>query len=166
MKLRNNFFILSLALASSSLAAGYGLAGQWLGVGGAVILGLAWLLARKYPAMWLSLICLLTSMGLAVAGCLTGAVSVWMILGAGLALAVWDLLLLEAALEGCAFEEQTRRYESQHLRSLALAVGAGLLAALLGRGIPLQLPFIVLVFSASLVILGLDRIWNYLKKTV
>ena len=165
MALRRILFAACLVVSAFCLAAGYGSAGQWVGTALALMTGLAWLLARKYPASGLPLICLLVSIGLAVAGRLTGAPPVLMIGGAGMALAAWDLLILDVALGSAALGEQTRAYEASHLRSLALALGSGLLAVFLGRWLQLQLPFLVVVFLVVLVVFGLDRAWGYVKKT-
>jgi hypothetical protein len=164
MPLRKTFFIISLVLFIFCLATGYLLSGQWFGVGMTIIIGLAWWFVRKYPASWLTHLCLLASVCLAVAGCLAGASPVFMILGSGVALAVWDLSLLNVALEDSTVGEQTKRYENQHLRSLALALGFGLLAVLLGHWLKLQIPFVMLILFIALVLFGLDRIWSYLKK--
>ena len=123
------------------LTAGYGIAGQWIGAAIAIITGLAWLLARKYPASGLPFICLVVSVCLAVVGQLSGSPPLLMICGSGFALAVWDLIFLDDALGSNSSEEQTRQYESKHLQSLALALGFGLLIAFLGRLLNLQDPF-------------------------
>ena len=68
MALRKTFFVVCLVISVLCLAAGYGIAGQWIGAVMAIITGLAWLLARKYPASGLPLICLLASVCLAVVG--------------------------------------------------------------------------------------------------
>ena len=49
MSLRKTFFILCLVVSMLCLAVGYGIAGQWIGAVTAIVTGLAWLLARKYP---------------------------------------------------------------------------------------------------------------------
>ena len=165
MALRKLCFAVCLAVSALCLAAGYGIAGQWFGTALAIMTGLAWLPARKYPASGLPLACLLVSIGLAVVGRLTGAPPVLMICGSGIALAVWDLLLLDVALGSASLGEQTRRYETGHLRSLALALGSGLLAVFLGRWLQLQIPFFITVFLVVLVVFGLDRAWGYVKKT-
>jgi hypothetical protein len=87
-----------------------------------------------------------------------------MICGSGLALAAWDLVFLDDALGGNLSEGQTRRYESKHLQSLALALGCGLLLAFLGRFLSFQIPFALLVFFIVLVVFGLDRAYGYIKK--
>ncbi len=87
-----------------------------------------------------------------------------MISGSGFALAVWDLILLDGALGTSSSEEQTRRYENKHLQSLALALGAGLLAAFLGGLLNLQIPFVAMMLFVALAIFGFDRVWRTIKK--
>ena len=164
MALRKPFFAVCLVVSVLCLAAGYGIAGQWIGKVMAIMTGLAWLLARKYPASGLPLICLLVSICLAVVGRLIGSPPVLMICGSGVALAVWDLLFLDHALGGRSFGEQTRRFENKHLQSLVIALGSGLLVAFLGRLLNLQTPFVILMLFVALAAFGLDRIWSYIKK--
>jgi hypothetical protein len=164
MSLRKLCFFICLLVATLCLAAGYALAGQWLGTVLALLTAPTWLLARKYPASWLPFLCLLMSVGLAVVGRLVGVPPWLMICGSGFALAAWDLIFLNASLDGNDSGEQTRRYENKHFQALALALGAGLFVTFLGRLLNPQIPFLPLVLLVVLVIFGLDRIWDYLKK--
>lgn len=163
MTLRNIFLFASLTFSTFCLAAGYILARQWIGIVMTLLTGLTWMYARKNPALWLSHLCLLASVCLAMAGILAGALPMFMFLGSGVALAVWDLVLLNDALKSSIFGVQTRRYENKHLQSLALAIGSGLLVAWLGRWLHFEVPFAVLMLFVALVIFGLDRIWSYIK---
>jgi hypothetical protein len=162
---RKPFFVISLISLVLCLAAGYGIAGKWIGVLGAILMGTAWLFARKNTDPWLPFICLLASVGLAVAGRLLGAPYLLMILGAALALAVWDLKYLDAALGKNSFGAQTRRYENKHIQSLVLALGFALFVVLLGRFINIRIPFIVLMLLIAFVLFALDRVWGYIKRT-
>jgi hypothetical protein len=164
MALRKTFFIICLVVSTLCLAVGYAIAGQWLGAVLAIIAGFAWLLARKYPASGLPHICLFVSIGLAVTGSQTGASSLLMIYGSGISLGVWDLLYLNNSSSRNFADGQTRRYENEHLLSLALALGSGMIIASLGHFLKLQIPFVVLLLFVVLAIFGLDRIWGYLKK--
>ena len=164
MSLRKIFFTVCLAASVFCLAAGYAFAGQWIGVMTAMSTGLAWLLARKYPASGLPLICLLTSVGMAVVGQLTGIPSLLMICSSGITLAVWDLLLLDVALESNSSGAQTCQYENKHLRSLVLTLSSGLCAALLGRLLTLHIPFALLILFVFLIVFGLDLIWGHIEK--
>jgi hypothetical protein len=166
MAFRKIFFAACLVLSVLCLAAGYGVAGQWPGVVMAIITGLAWLLARKYSDSGLPLLCLLASVGMAVVGRLTGVTPLLMICGSGMALAVWDLLLLDVALESHSSGEQTRQYENKHLQSLVLALGSGLCVAFLGRFLTLQIPFALLILFIVLTVFGLDRVWSHIEKMV
>jgi hypothetical protein len=87
-----------------------------------------------------------------------------MICGSGIALAAWDLLLLDAALGSNSSEEQSRQYENRHLQSLVLVLGSGLCVVFLGRSLTLQVPFVLLVLFVALAVFGLDRAWGYIKK--
>lgn len=165
MPLRKIFFVICLILCVLCLASGYWIAGQWIGALIAILIGLAWLLARKYPDPQLAFVCLVGSVGFAVAGRFLGAPPLLMIFGSAVALAVWDLLLLDSALGNTPPVEQTRGYENQHLQSLMLAVGSGLLATLLGSFLKIQLPFIVLLLFIAFILFALDRVWGYIKKT-
>jgi hypothetical protein len=161
---RKTFFFVCLVVSTLCLAAGFTLAGQWLGVLFAILTGPAWWLARKYPVSWLPLICLFGSVCLAATGLLIGSSPLLMICGSGAALAVWDLLFLEAALGSNPSEGQTRQYENKHLQSLALALGFGLSVAILGRLLDLQIPFVLLMFFIAVALFGLDRVWGAIKK--
>lgn len=164
MTSRKAFFAICLVASMLCLAVGHGIAGQWIGAVVAIITGLIWPLARKYPSSWVPLVCLLMSVGLAIAGRLTGSPPLLMICGSSFALATWDLLFLDDALENNTAEKQTQHYENKHLQSLALALGSGLLVAFLGRLLNLQIPFVLLMLLVALVIFGLDRVGGYIKK--
>ena len=165
MSLRKTFFIICLIISVLCLAAGYWIPGHWLGAMIAILIGPAWLLARKYPDSPLPLVCLLGSVGFAVVGRLIGAPPLLMIFGSAVALAVWDLLLLDSALGNNSSAEQTCHYENKHLQSLTLALGSGLLATLLGSFLKIQIPFIVLMLFITFILFALDRVWGYIKNT-
>jgi hypothetical protein len=164
MAFRKTFFAVCLVVSVLCLASGYGIAGKWIGVAMVIITGLAWLLAQKYLDSWLPHVCLLASVCLAVVGRLTGSPPLLMICGSGVALAVWDLLLLDAALGSNSSGEQTRQYENKHLQSLVLVQGSGLGVVFLGRLLTLQIPFVLLVLFVAVAVFGLDRAWGYIKK--
>jgi hypothetical protein len=165
MSLRKTFFVICLLISVLCLAAGYWIPGQWIGGMLAIPIGPAWLLARKYPASPLPLVCLLGSVGFAVVGRLIGAPPFLMIFGSALALAAWDLLCLDSALGIHSSVEQTRHYEKEHLQALMLALGSGLLGTLLGSFLKIQIPFIVLMLFITFVLFALDRVWGYIKDT-
>jgi hypothetical protein len=113
----------------------------------------------------LPLVCLLITVGFAVAGRLIGSPALLMIFASAVALAVWDLSYLDSALGNPSSVEQTCHYENRHLQSLTLALGSGLLATLLGRFLKIQIPFIVWMLFITLLLFALDRVWGYIKNT-
>jgi hypothetical protein len=147
------------------LATSYGIAGQWVGAAMAILMGPAWWFARNQPGSWLPFVCLFGSVGLAAAGTLFGAPPLGMILGSALSLAVWDLLLFNATLGNRSSSQQTRQYEKEHLQSLMLALGGGLIPTLLGRFLHIQISFFGLLLLAIVFLFALDRVWGYIKKT-
>ena len=159
--LRKTFFVIGVAVSILCLIAGYGIVGEWIGTVIAIITGLAWLFAWKYPSSGLPFICLVVSVCLAVAGRLIGSPALLMICGSGFALAVWDLVFLNNALGRDSLGVQTRQYERKHLQSLALALGSGLLVAFLGRLFNLQLPFNTDAFCCLGHIWAGSRLWLY-----
>ena len=164
MSLRKTFFAVCLIVSVLCLAIGYGLAGHWLGALSVSLLGPGWWFARKYHGSHMPLFCLLASVGLGVAGRLSGAPPLLMIFGSAVALAVWDLLYLDSALGTHSPTEQTSQYEKEHLRSLTLAIGGALLAILLGRFLRIQVSFLVLLLSITFILFALDRVWGLIKK--
>lgn len=165
MTVRKMFFLMSLILLVLCLVAGYAIAGHWFGAVPTLLMGPAWWLARKHAASGLPLVCLLASVGFAVAGRLIGSPPLLMIFASTLSLAVWDLVLLDSALGKNDSVEPTRRYENSHLRSLLLALGAGLFAILFGRFLNIELSFFVLLLFVAFLLFALDRVFGYIKKT-
>ena len=161
---RKILFFICMILSVFCLAAGYSIAGQWIGALAAILMVPAWLFVRKHPDTWLPSICLFTSVGLAAVGRLTGSPPGLMICSSGVALAVWDLLFLDDAMGGKSSGEQTRQFESKHLQSLALALGSGLIVTFLGRLLNLQIPFVVIVLLVALLVFGFERIWGAINK--
>jgi hypothetical protein len=159
------FLALCLVLFVACLSAGYWIAEHRIGVVAALLMVPAWFFARKSSNTWLPFVCLMASVGLSVIGMLTGSPPFLMITASTMALAVWDLLLLDTALGGNANGGSTRLYVNKHLRSLILALGLGLAVIFLGRSITVRVPFIVLIVFVAFTLFALDRVWGFIKKT-
>jgi len=130
----------------------------------AIMTGLAWLPARKYPASGLPLACLLVSIGLAVVGRLTGAPPVLMICGSGIALAVWDLLLLDVALGSASLGSKPAAMRPAIFVRWRWRWGPDCWRCSWVVGCSFRFLFHT-VFLVVLVVFGLDRAWGYVKKT-
>ncbi len=140
------------------LATGYGLVGQW---GLLAVAGLVWL-AGMLAAGW-SMVVFVVLVGLATVGVCVGAWPILMILGATLALASWDLANWEDFVADGLPAETVARFEWRHYTYLALALGSGLLVAIIGQLVSFQLPFGILVLLAVLMLLGVDQMWRLVK---
>ena len=67
-------------------------------------------------------------------------------------------------MKGSSLDGQTRRYENKHLQSLAVVLGCGLIAALVGRLLNFEIPFAVMLLCVCLLLFGLERTWTAIKK--
>jgi len=147
--------------ATLCLSVGYMALGDWLAL--LVWLTLAvWLLAWRKSSRGLSIFALLLDVSLSAGGLVSGARPELMLISAALALASWDLSLWNMALAGNDRPDSQSSLAYSHITSLALAVGLGLLAALAGRLLRFQLPFVVMVLLVLLVLFGIDRLWRAL----
>jgi hypothetical protein len=140
--------------------------GQWGWLAGGLLVFAAWLGAYGWSSVGLATLALMISIGLAAVGLVSGATPLWMLVGAALALASWDLLQLDHDLRSCAPSDATRLCEKRHYESLVLALGAGLLAALGGRLLRLQLSFGVIIILVVAALFSLDRFWRVVEKKV
>jgi hypothetical protein len=144
------------------LAGGFVAAGQWAGLAAAAAAALAWWLAWQAPGGGLPVAALVVSTGAAAAGLLYGAAPLPLLLAAVLALAGWDLVLLEDTLAGSA--GATAPFERRHYAGLALALGLGLLLAAGGRAVRIEIPLIVMAVLAVAAVAGLERAWHTLVR--
>jgi hypothetical protein len=162
--LRRISFFICLSISSLGLAAGYAIAGQWVGSVITIMIAAAWLWARRRGASTLADVCLFSSICLGVAGLLLECPRLLMICGAGFSLASWDLLHLDRELSSSSYEAQTRRHESRHLQSLAVALICGLLIAFIGPMLHFGIPFVVMIACIVVLAFGFERIWRTLKE--
>jgi len=135
---------------------------QWLALAAVILPLLAWLFSARWTYRGLPLAGLLLSIALSGLGLLIGVAPVLMIISAALALAGWDLLLWHYTLPADLPAATLSRLAYSHYRSLALALALGLLAALAGRLLRLQLPFGVLILLVILALFSLERLWHSL----
>ena len=146
----------------TSLGLGYTTTRPWIAILVLFFTLLAWLLAIKWPDGFLSSSVLVFTVGLAAAGLLTGAIPLLMILGAALALASWDAVLWNRTSADNSLIPSLSLIESKHYQSLALALGLGLLAIVVGRLFRFQIPFGWMVVLVILALFSLERIWRTL----
>jgi hypothetical protein len=140
------------------LAAGYSMVGLW---GLLPLAGLAWS-AGVIAAGWSSGV-FVVFVGMAAAGVHMGAWPPLMIIGASFALVGWDLASWEDFVAGDLPAKTVAWIEGRHYAYLGLAVGAGLLVALVGRLISYSLPFGVILVLAALELVGLYQVWRLVR---
>ena len=165
MPLRRILSLVCSMICAACLAAGYAANGGWIAVAASASTGLMWLLAYKRPASLPPSAALVVSVTWGAVGLLANATPILMILSTTLALAGWNLMLLDHTLTGCtnASAETISLFENRHYQSLALALGPGLLIVIAGRMIQFEIPFGGLIILAILALFSLDRIWRTLS---
>ncbi len=162
-RLRKIFRLLALAAGAACLGLGFAGTGQAAFVAAAALVFTGSVLDLRWPTGWLPPSALAASILLAAIGVFTGASTALMVSAATLALAAWDLALLDHALAENPPRQPTARLERRHYQNLALVLGAGLLAALASQGIQFQIPFVLMVALAALVLYFLLRLVRMLS---
>ncbi len=162
--LRRIIVRLVFPLASiTCLAGGFASAGRWRVLPVVLLVLLAWLLTYKWRSGFFPLAALILSVGLAAAGLFVSAPFLLMLLGALFALAGWDLVLLSHTLNIHPPGGSISLLEQRHYRSLALALGFGLLVAVSGPAIRVRIPFGWMILLAILALLSLEGFWRRLR---
>jgi hypothetical protein len=158
------------------LAAGYAAHGWGIVALAGASTGLAWWLAHKWAShKWpshewaatpLPLAAFVISIAWSAVGLLSSAPLLLMILSTTFALASWDLALFEHSLADNPIASAATRalFQNRHYRSLALALGIGLLIVLVGRSIQVQVSFIIIGLVVLLALVSIERIWRALKE--
>jgi hypothetical protein len=171
MLLRRTISLACPIVCTLCLAAGYAAQGRGLVALAGASTGLAWWLAHhwathKRPATPLPLVAFVISMAWSAVGLLTSAPVLLMILSATFALASWDLVLFDHLLADNPISSPPTLalFQNTHYRSLALALGLGLLIVLVGRTIQAQVSFVIIGLVVLLALFSIDRLWRALKE--
>ena len=162
MSLRRTLILICATAGAACLVLGYVSAGRGMLALVALVTLPAWWLTYKRPGAFPPVAALVISVGLAAGGLLAGATPWLMLVSATLALAGWDLVLLEHSLPGSssAATSTLTQFMSLHYTSLALPLGLGLLIAVVVRMIPVQVPFWGMVLLAIFALWSFDRAWR------
>ena len=164
VRLRRILSLVCPMVCAACLMAGYALNSRWISIAAGASTGLVWLLANKRPATLPPSVALVISFVWVAAGLMAGASSFLMILGTTFALASWDLALFDHALADSPISsaQTIALFQNRHYRSLALALGLGLLVVVVGRLFRFQIPFGWMVVLVILALFSLERIWRTL----
>ena len=153
MKPRSTILNICLIISTGCLGAGYIFDGYWQILPVLLVILLFWMMAKKQLGFWPTSGFLLVYLALAAIGVVADLPVGLMVVACTLALASWDLIQFERNLNENLLLETSTPFEKHHLRSLVLAVSAGLLLAFMSLYIHLQLPFGVIV-SLVLIAMG------------
>ena len=180
MSMSARIMTISTLIATATLAIGYGLNDQLLGVLIFIALGLLWLVGQRYAVQASAGLGLLGFTTGALLGALYGVSSGWVLVGITAALVAWDLHHFiqhtrvaepadadnpEANIAYANFRsENMRALERAHLQRLALVSGSGLLLGGLALTIRLTLGFGVVLALGLVAIFGLSRLIRYLRQ--
>jgi len=166
MLLRRMISLACPIMCTICLAAGHAVNGWGIVVMAGASTGLAWWLANKRPATLPPAAALVISIAWDAAGLLAKAPALLMILSATFALASWDLVQFDHSLADNPLSSASTfaHFQNRHYRSLALALGLGLLIVLIGRTIQVQISFVIMGLLVLLALFSLDRIWRALKE--
>lgn len=156
-RLQKILLLLSPALSSLCLAIGYQQFGAWAALVG-LFTFLFWLAARRWKTLWMASLGLAAAVTAAVYGLAHGAALIWMLPGAALALASWDLTLLDARLANHPPGATLDALIKTHYAVLLPALGLGLLVVALGQLIRFQIPFFFMLVLVALAYFSLNRL--------
>jgi hypothetical protein len=158
-----------LVASAACMVVGFLGAGHWLGACLGALPGLCALalqpgsqeqkpkVSRRPRTRWLPAAFLSCTAAVAAAGLLAGA-SPWAVLpGIACALAAWDLMNVDVPCRSSPSPAAVRG-DRHHIRSLALALGVGLLPAMLGAALSLRIPFPLMLALVVLDLLSLERL--------
>jgi hypothetical protein len=164
MSLRKILLLLCLVASTAFLAVAYVLAGHWWGACVVILPGVFSLFHRKIRARWLPPAYLAGMFSAAAVGLYSGASPHLVLVGATLALAGWDLMNLDRSMAGGGSVHAAGRFEMRHVRSLAVALGLGLVLAEGGIVLLLRLPFSVMLLLVILLVFSLSRVFLILAR--
>lgn len=150
--------VLAIALATASLAGGYGLAGRWPGLGLVMVAGIIWLLGPGWRLWRFEGLMLLAFGGLAGAGTWSGAPPLLMVAGLTAALSGWDLALFERRLAQAKRVADEPGLRGAHGQRLGLVGGLSLLLAGLALSLQLQFNLGGAILLGLLLVIGLGRV--------
>ena len=146
------------------LAGGFGLAKSWTGVILTfAILPFGWIV-RRYQRKWFASMMLVTYVGIAVYGLLSGVSAYLAIAGISAALAWWELEDRIPHSSESSTPSISDRYEKVHLSRLGLAISIGLIVAEASLFLKFQLPFGVVFVVTLLVLFSFYQLYRLLRE--
>lgn len=154
----------SIILATSVLALGYGLGGFWIPAILMLAMGSLWLLGRRTSCRWSASVMLILLVIAAAIGLRMDLEPALMLFGVVAALSAWDLDHFARRLTEAGRVEQEQALTRHHLRRLLIVDAVGLLLGAVALLIRVDLSFGVVLLLALLALLGLSRAISFLGR--
>lgn len=155
---------ISIVLATSALAAAYGLGAVWLPMAALFILGAVWILGQRAHWGWIGWLMVVLFAGAAAFGTLLELRPVLLAVGLIGAVSAWDLGEFAREVWRADAVEQEETLTRRHLRRLLTVDGLGLLLVLVTMAIEIRLSFGVALLLGLVALLGLSRTIGFLRR--
>ena len=164
MSLRYAPFAISLITSTACLSFGYLRAGEWLVIPAMVLAWIVWFAFNKRAEFWSVSIGFVLYVLIAAFGIFTHLSVLLMVSGGFSALVAWDLLLFKRSMTFTDATQTNNRLETNHFKSLSLAVLVGILATLSASLISFQLSFgaviVFVILATGCLIVGVRLLSN------
>lgn len=143
MKSHSTLLKICLAISTVCLSAGYLSTGYWQILFVFPTLALIWYFVVKYSVFWSASIFLVVYLLLAAIGIFVDLSRFLMLIASTTALASWELMQFNQKQVEISLLKSNDLLEKNHLKTLALATGTGLILVFISSGISLEIPLIV-----------------------
>lgn len=148
---------ISVILASSTLAVGYGLEGLWLPAAAILGLGGVWLFAQRTKWGWMAwLLFALLALAAAV-GAALDLNAVLMLVSLVASLSAWDLDGFVRQLKSVDIVEHEPVLQQQHLQRLLVVDALGLVSGVLASSVEVKLNFALALVLGLVALVALSR---------
>ncbi len=157
--------IISISLATLTLALGYALERAWLESALVIVVGLSWFIAQARG--WQRLMTPLAFsalVALAAIGAWRGIGAGWMLSGMVMTLAAWDLVRFERRIREATDIEDAALLRRAHFRRLFSTLSLGLLLGGLALSLRLSLNLGGAILLGLLILFGLGRVVGVLRQ--
>jgi hypothetical protein len=163
MSLTARLVPVSVGLSAGAFALGSALGGLWFVALPVLVMGVIWLAGQFRGWSWISSLGLVLSTVAAGGGLLVGLGAGWMLAGLVAALAAWDLHHFSHTLASVSRVEGGRSLERRHLQRLLVALGPGVVLAIVALGIEVTLSFGFVLLLGLVAVLGLSQAVAFLR---
>lgn len=158
LSISERLFIVGVAVSAVALALAFGLGGQPVWSPVFVALGALWLIGQRRDQGWVASLVLLCLIVGAVLGFWVNLPGVWLLVGAVMALAAWDLHDFARRLQDVEDDADAKVLEVHHLLRLGVVSGLGLLLGGLALAVRVSLGFGVVFALGLIAVFGLSRL--------